>query len=108
LSKSAEDCNYDDATVVYLYNPFNARLTELVMDKLFQSYCRCPRRLRVVYANPVHEHAFRRHDWLEKYEEWPATDFPVFGYAVSFWEARYPAPRQELSSLPMHSVSAHD
>src|SRR5690349_9126397 len=29
LSKSAEDCNYDDATVVYLYNPFNARLTEL-------------------------------------------------------------------------------
>ena len=83
---SAEEYDYSDATIVYLYNPFNARLTGLVVDRLFQSYSKTPRKMRVVYANPVHETALQNHGWLRKYEEWPADEFPVFGYRVSFWE----------------------
>lgn len=82
---SAEQYDYSGATVVYLYNPFNARLTELAMEKLFVSYSKSPRPIQVVYANPVHEHALHRNNWLEKYHEWTASDFPVFGYPVSFW-----------------------
>jgi SAM-dependent methyltransferase len=87
IQQSAEDYSYPDATVVYFYNPFNARLTELVMEKLFLSYSQSPRDMRVVYANPVHETALQRHGWLKKYDEWPASKFPVFGYRVSFWKS---------------------
>jgi len=87
VQKTAEDYEYPDATVVYLYNPFNARITDLVMDRLFRSYSQSPRLVRVVYANPVHETAFERHGWLKKYDEWPASEFPVFGYPVSFWRS---------------------
>jgi predicted RNA methylase len=87
VNKSAEEYDYEDATVVYLYNPFNARVTHLVMEKMFLSHSRCPRPIRVVYANPVHEMVLRKHSWLEKYEEWPASDFPAFGRSVSFWRS---------------------
>src|SRR5262245_34945938 len=54
VQRTAEDYEYPDATVVYLYNPFNARVTASVMDKLFESHSQSPRIMRVVYANPVH------------------------------------------------------
>jgi predicted RNA methylase len=85
IRMSADEYDYADATVAYLYNPFNARITELVIDRLFESYLKQPRTIRVVYANPVHEYVLRKYNWLEKYHEWPATAFPVFGYPVSFW-----------------------
>ena len=84
---SAEAYEYANATVVYLYNPFNARITGLVMGNLLSSQLRRPRPVRVVYANPIHEAELQRHGWLEKYDHWPASDFPVFGYPVSFWRS---------------------
>jgi SAM-dependent methyltransferase len=88
VERSAEDYDYADATIAYLYNPFNERITQLVVDRLFESYTSRTRRMQVVYANPVHEHTLRKHDWLEKHTEWPASAFPVFAYAVSFWRTR--------------------
>lgn len=85
--KSAEDYDYEDATVVYFYNPFSARLVELVMERLFESFMRSPRLICVVYANPIHTEAIGRLNWLEKYEEWPASEFPGFGCPVSFWRS---------------------
>jgi hypothetical protein len=90
---SAERYDYSAATVVYLYNPFNERITSLVIEQLYRSYLTTPRTVRVVYANPVHESVLARHGWLEKYEEWPDDEFPVFGYAVSFWRSIPPANR---------------
>jgi len=83
----AEQYDYHDTTVAYLYNPFSERLTNEVVDRLFASYSKRPRPIRVVYANPVHEAALERHGWLQKFAEWPATDFPSFGYPVSFWRS---------------------
>ena len=87
VHRSAEDCDYSDATVAYLYNPFNARLTAKVIEKLSASWTSHPRNLKIIYANPVHEDVFQANHWLEKYAEWPASDFPVFGYRVSFWRS---------------------
>jgi SAM-dependent methyltransferase len=84
---SAEAYDYAGTTVAYLYNPFNARLTELVVEQLYVSYSSYPRPMRLVYANPVHETVLMKHGWLQKYAEWPATDFPSFGYPVSFWRS---------------------
>lgn len=82
---SAEEYDYAGATVVYLYNPFNADLMGRVMAKVLQSYECAPRTIRIVYANPVHEEILTRAGWLQRLEDWPASDFPVFGYRLSIW-----------------------
>ncbi len=83
---SAETYSYDGATIVYLYNPFNERITRVMTARLRESVARAPRKLRIVYANPVHANVFEESGWLRKSSEWPASDFPGFGYPVSFWQ----------------------
>ena len=43
-----------DASVVYLYNPFHGRVLRGVLAGLRASLDAHPRRLRLVYNNPVH------------------------------------------------------
>jgi SAM-dependent methyltransferase len=43
----------DDVTVVYLYNPFTGRTFSAVVERLLASVDRRPRRLRILYVNPV-------------------------------------------------------
>ncbi len=47
----------DDVTVAYLFNPFTGSLFSKVITNLLESYDRRPRRLRIIYRNPV-EHEF--------------------------------------------------
>ena len=47
----------DDVTVVFLYNPFNGATFEGAIGGVLRSLDRAPRRLRIVYVNPV-EHEF--------------------------------------------------
>ena len=47
----------DTVTVAYLNNPFGGEVFESVIDRLVASVDRNPRRLRIVYANPVEEAA---------------------------------------------------
>ncbi len=43
----------DDVTVVYLYNPFTGSTFAAAVDRVLASVERRPRRLRIVYTNPV-------------------------------------------------------
>jgi len=43
----------EDATIVFLYNPFRGAVLDAVLDRIIASYDRSVRRLRLVYANPV-------------------------------------------------------
>ena len=81
----AEAYDYPDATAIYLYNPFDRPIMDQVFQKLTQSYLRNPRRIRVAYANCVHEEPLRQTGWLKKQDEWPAREFPGFGCPISFW-----------------------
>lgn len=45
----------EDVTVVFLYNPFQGEVFDTVVDRLFQSIERHPRRVRIIYVNPVEE-----------------------------------------------------
>lgn len=85
LALPAEDYDYADATVIYLYNPFDRPIMDKVFARLDDSYHRSPRPLRVAYANCLHEEALRRTGWLVKRDEWPASSFPGFGCPISFW-----------------------
>jgi SAM-dependent methyltransferase len=43
----------DDVTIVYLYNPFTGPVFQAAVDAMLASLQRAPRRLRVVYGNPI-------------------------------------------------------
>lgn len=45
----------DDLTVAFFANPFSGPIFQAVVDKLMASVQRAPRRLRVIYINPVEE-----------------------------------------------------
>jgi Histone methylation protein DOT1 len=42
----------DEITVVFLYNPFHGETFRGVVENVFASFDRAPRRLRIVYLNP--------------------------------------------------------
>ncbi|MGY1624168.1 methyltransferase domain-containing protein [Geodermatophilus sp. SYSU D00965] len=47
----------DDLSVAYFNNPFVGEVFTAVIDRLLASVDRCPRRMRIVYSNPVMEPA---------------------------------------------------
>lgn len=42
-----------DVTVIFLYNPFGGESFARVLKQIVESADRAPRRIRLVYANPV-------------------------------------------------------
>jgi CelD/BcsL family acetyltransferase involved in cellulose biosynthesis/predicted RNA methylase len=51
--------DYHGVTVIMMYNPFDRTIMRPVLEKLAASLREAPRRLRIVYANPVEEALFR-------------------------------------------------
>jgi predicted RNA methylase len=43
----------DNVTVIYMFNPFQGAVFEDLVDRLNISLSRSPRRIRVIYRNPV-------------------------------------------------------
>ncbi len=52
-SDAALYCEYDAVTHVYMYNPFPCAVVSRVLSNLAESLARAPRRLVLVYRNPV-------------------------------------------------------
>jgi SAM-dependent methyltransferase len=88
LAMPAEEYHYQDATVIYLYNPFGRPIMDKVFGRIDESFRKRPRKLRVAYVNCLHEDSLRGTGWLQKVQHWPATDFPGFDCPISFWESR--------------------
>ena len=90
----AQGYDFDDTTVVFLFNPFGARTMQDVLELLRQSLQRRPRPLRLVYVNPVHEQVLRETAWLANTATWPTAAFPEAAFLpanpslLSIWEAR--------------------
>ena len=89
----AQDFDFDQTTVVFLFNPFGARTLEGVLQLLHESVERNPRPLRIVYVNPVHEKVLQDSDWLRNTQTWPSDAYAEFEIQppnprlVSFWQA---------------------
>ncbi len=56
--RDARDQDYSAATVIVMYNPFDRTIMRPILEKLTASLREIPRRLRIVYANPVEEALF--------------------------------------------------
>lgn len=69
----------DDASLIYLFNPFDAEILAKVISNIVESVRKTRRRCTIIYANPQHESEFLSRSFSKR----PATskDFSVFTLA---------------------------
>jgi SAM-dependent methyltransferase len=84
----AEDFEYSEATVLYLYNPFGASTLLRVLDQIKTSLNTHRREIKIAYVNPKHDYVIERVQWLERYAHWPRRQSRGIEAAVSFWRSR--------------------
>lgn len=88
INTPAQDCDYLNGTVFYLFNPFGALTLRRVLTKIQLSVSAHPRLVRIVYVNPQHESLFQAHDWLELYDRWEPGRNAELAHDISFWRSR--------------------
>jgi predicted RNA methylase len=86
----AEDFDYSQGTVFYMFHPFGASTLRSVLTAIHNNIQHGRRFIRIVYVNPRHDSVLEAASWLERYEHWPAaeTRSRSVGHAVSFWRCR--------------------
>jgi SAM-dependent methyltransferase len=70
FSQAAEDFDYSAATVLYLFNPFEANILDVVLHKVNGDRGDRPVRLAFVFEKPEQRVVFLGHKWLECYSRW--------------------------------------
>jgi predicted RNA methylase len=83
----AAEADYSGGTIFWIYNPFGEQTMHAVLSRLGQSLSASPRRIQIVYVNPICEAVFRQFSWLRCTSE---RNFPFFhsgaeGAKVSYW-----------------------
>lgn len=69
LSGDAALADYDEGTAFYLYNSFGARTMSAVIERIHDSVARKPRPIRIVYVNPIQNHAIESAGWLRRCQD---------------------------------------
>lgn len=59
------DFDLKEGTVFYMYNPFDLAIMIKILDKIKQSLVVNPRKIRIVYTNPIYSDFLNTVDWLE-------------------------------------------
>lgn len=74
-----------DGTVYFMYHPFGPRTLQEVLDNIRKSLETHPRRVRIVYHNPIHDTAFADAGWLIKSQHLESV---AVGHTavISVWE----------------------
>jgi SAM-dependent methyltransferase len=83
---SAEDYSLADTTVLFMFNPFGAGTMKTVIGKLEAEMVKRPRKLRIVYENPLQSAVLEASPYLKRYDEWPSGKMGST-HPVSFWKA---------------------
>jgi predicted RNA methylase len=91
LHCKAEEFEYIKGTVIYMFHPFGPRTLTAVLSRLDTGLRLNPRKVRIVYVNPVHEYVLKETNWLELYEHWPCPRglWTRVVHPVSFWRLRH-------------------
>jgi precorrin-6B methylase 2 len=85
---SATEFDYDEATVLWIFNPFGAATMRVVLERLKTSLVRRPRSLRVAYINATCAHLFAAQPWLELQEHWQMAAWSRVKTPVQFYRTR--------------------
>lgn len=78
----------DDASIVFLYNPFSAEVMRPVLAHIRDSLSAAPRPLRICYANPVEAALLDECGWLVRSDEFLVTHNGWHAAPVRIWTAR--------------------
>ena len=83
----AAKADYSEGTIFWIYNPFGERTMHAVLSRLGQSLSTSPRRIQIVYVNPVCEAVFRQFSWLTctRVRNFPLYHSGAEGAKVSYW-----------------------
>lgn len=82
ICQDAAQTDLSTGTIYYLFNPFGAETLAAVISNIRASLHDRPRRVQLIYVNPVHEEVLRACGWLNKFHEFDA----MMGWRVSFWQ----------------------
>ena len=91
-----------DADVFFLFNPFDAHVLRIVLQRIVDSLAERDRQIWIIYRNPVHEAVFEECRELSKMRElvYMGSDFSVFtGGTPAVGEAA-PLAASDLSPEP--------
>jgi SAM-dependent methyltransferase len=90
IEAPAQEIEHAQTSVLFMFHPFGRGTLEQVLARLRESVERTPRRLRLVYHNPVFDDTLAASGFLRQTDHWKATSAWTPGsmrYAASFWEA---------------------
>jgi len=77
----ADDFDYSDATVLFLFDPFGAATLGNVLEKVGREV---RGEMRIAYASPMHKVVFEQQPWLELTERWDATTLDM-EHSIAFY-----------------------
>jgi hypothetical protein len=82
----ADDFDYGECTVAYLFSPFGPETLDRVLNKIRAD--RAGRTIRFAYANAAFADVFDAHDWLECDQRWPQDVRGGVEHTVAFYRSR--------------------
>lgn len=101
--QDAATAEISDGTIYYMFNPFGASTMTKVLSNIERSLITNPRRVTIVYANPVYRALFDSCPWLRLYRVYTTA----LGLNVTFWTNHYPQVGPHgYREGPFHSISA--
>lgn len=72
----------DDANVFFFFNPFGSATMSNVIERIEMSLESAPRKICIIYFNPMFQDALQSSSKLKLMEEWPAVGKR---YAAQYW-----------------------
>ena len=83
ICADAARADLSEGTVYYLFNPFGKDTLRDFLANLETSISRDPRKVKVVYYNPIHESVLKASGWLTKFDEFSTWS----GVRVTYWKS---------------------
>ncbi|MCI0364972.1 MAG: methyltransferase domain-containing protein [Phycisphaerales bacterium] len=87
LNVPAQDCDYSECTVMFMFNPFGRQTVTSVAAAIIDSIQRKPRSVRFGYVNPRHDEVFRDSGAFEQFDRWTPPPWSRLKFDVSFWRS---------------------
>jgi SAM-dependent methyltransferase len=74
-----------DENVFYLFNPFEGKILDQVLDNIQLSLSKYPRKVQIIYHNPEYHHIFEHmHHYIKEKEFCYDGRWPIFVYTNEF------------------------
>lgn len=86
ICQPAEQYDVADMTILFMFNPFGPLTLQTVISRLGVELAQRPRRVRIVYENPIHYQVLDAAPFLRMTGRWTAGEHGG-QHPTSFWES---------------------